>query len=423
MPFLGYANDIEVKSTVVDHTFVESVPGAICQGESYQATVVNDQLGEYDAMRLYIKRPTGTIYTYYETPPSFEGNSYIFNFTVNEDLDFVWLYGSGFRCCLTEICGWEPGPNVRVEQNLETPTYISGSQYMCRNQGTVFSTFEPNAEEYTWKVPNSSWTIEGFSGPQRTFPASEGYQVTIVPGSGVSGGNYTVSVRADLFDCDGDGFFNKSVNVVTSPLSSPVLFLNGSSDICNNPSYEYNGHGDYFASSVSGAINYSWQVTTTGGSVLLSATTGTSWGFYGNEVGTGTRIVKVRPNNACGSSASWNTYQITVHPTPSAYCPDGPEQIIVPLDYDIDYLIYPNPVDNGKLFIEATDCCLENEIMVNYEFTLSNGMGTPVPSGSSKKSINEVNISSLKDGLYYLNIVDQQREFQQQIWIEAGKKK
>lgn len=156
---------------------------------------------------------------------------------------------------------------------------ISGSTSACPGSETYTITALPDASGYTWTVSGSGTILSG----QNTTSITVDWTT--------SGGPYTVEVTPENA-CGTGGSSSINVTVLDANPAAPDTII-GPTPVCF-------GTETYMASSVTGAIGYTWSVNG-GGTVVSgqgSSTAGIDW------TTAGTWIISVTAENPCGSSTA-----------------------------------------------------------------------------------------------------------------------
>ncbi|RVT79777.1 T9SS sorting signal type C domain-containing protein [Flavobacterium sufflavum] len=188
--------------------------------------------------------------------------------------------------CNTTTCA---STTVTVTATPTIPGTITQPTNTCAStSGNTFSIAAVSgATSYTWSVTGTGWSVT--SGGTTT-------SATITIGSGVG----TVSVSAT--NACGTSLTSTTGNI--TPTSVPVTpgTITQPTNTCASAS------GNTFSiAAVSGATSYTWSVTGTGWSVTSGGTTTSATIMIGSGVGT----VSVSATNACGTSLTSTTGNIT----------------------------------------------------------------------------------------------------------------
>lgn len=281
-----------------------------------------------------------------------------------------------------------------IDVGMLPPAIINSPPEGCVNNTIAVSATQVNqAFSYTWEVPNSSYQINGISGPFVTVNGQAGSAVSLTIGSPIGGG--VVGVRANMENCVGNGFTQKALNIysTTPSLQDWISF----SSYCS-----------YQTVTVTGAIapnatSYRLEVTDMSGfPILVSNSSSPSFSF--TAMAPGNYNLGMRGVNSCG----WGPLRQIPYTTSS--CGGNPPQQQVILTAN------PNPADD---FIEVkAELNTDNPITINDEvvtdeqfkeqemkFVISSAQGgRKVYEHFTKEKSFKIDVRSIPRGQYVLAV-------------------
>ena len=196
-------------------------------------------------------------------------------------------YVAAVGTCNTTACA---SVVVNMGGTTATPGAPTGNTNVCNGSSNAYSTTgSVGATSYNWTVPGGAVINSG----QGTTSIS----VTM----GASSGNICVDATGP---CGTSAQACTFVTITTVPLAPTSI--TGTTPVCP-------GNENYSIGGVAGATGYTWSTAGAGGSITGGqGTTGLSV----NWSSSGTGVVSVTANNACGSSSA-ATFTVLVNPLPN----------------------------------------------------------------------------------------------------------
>jgi hypothetical protein len=399
---------------------IPSTPGAI----SGTSTICSGSSNTYSVNTV----PGATSYSW-TLPSGWSGTSTANSISTTSDVTSGNITVTANNTCVSSTAATL---TITVNSIPSTPGAISGTSSICSGSSNTYSvTTVPGATSYTWTLPS------GWSGTSTANSIS-------TTASSTSG---TITVTANN-TCGSSAVATLPI-IVNSIPSTPGL-ISGTSSICSGSSNPYS------VTAVSGATSYTWTLpsgwsgtsTTNSISTAASSTSGT---------------ITVTANNACGSSTA-QTLPITVNSLPtvnlnltvdtlclnsspllmSGGTPSGgiysgtgvnsgifdpttngtftitytytdgnicsntiTDNIVVESCLGInqkvinnDIVVYPNPFTNS-IFITTNE--------VYQELFIFNTLGSTVFYKQLLQKQNEIDVSELPSGVYYINILNNEK--------------
>jgi hypothetical protein len=267
---------------------------------------------------------------------------------------------------------------------LQKVTSIAGSNAMCINTTgnyTAVSTPAGLTGSFTWTTNTAGWLINGLPSPVTTTtnfvtltaPATHGVTNLCVSSStACSSVCYTIS---------------------SAMLATPTYLATNPISECSGSDVVWDINPVPYASS------YTWSSSSAGTSLTPS---GTSCDIF--VTGTGTKMIQVKANNACGSSAV-KTQGLMIKTTggcaPKRVAHEDAD-LAEPVAKENKISIYPNPAST-KLSVDISS--VESG---NYTITLYDMLGSVIVStkkvtdaGATNASID---ISAFTNGIYFLTV-------------------
>ena len=238
--------------------------------------------------------------------------------------------------------------HLLVNTNPSVSVASSGKTRICSGQSVTLSAVSSLGLSY-------QWLRNGVNIPFATLPS---YTANVT-------GDYKVLVANTGTGCSK---LSPVVNVTVNPLPLALVTASGSTSFCNGDSVllqANNGSG----------YTYQWRLN---GNPMPGAT---SVSYMAKSAGT--YKVRVRDANGCTQVSSGVVVTI-----PCRSEPENKE----PLE------VYPNPV-NGRMFVEYPG-------EMNSPFIILDSQGRTVTNGYLLNGLNEVDLSDLSDGIYFLMIPD-----------------
>ncbi len=375
----GCSNSSSQQTTVVSCT-LPGRPGTIT------ATGGNTKVCPGDSKTYSIVAISGaTSYTW--TPPtggvvtSGQGTvtvvvSYTATFTASGTLSVV----------SNNACGTSTSRTLTITRNTPaTPSTITGlSAGVCGSSGVPYSVTNVAGITYNWtfSVANASIASgQGLNGVTANFlPAYSTGQIRVTAGNACG-----ISAQRTL-----------TINAISSIPAS----ITGSATACANQFGV-----PYSTVAVAGAVSYTWTcptgghisdgVTTSASTTLTTTATSVTVNFGGS-----TGNVRVRSNNACGSS-SYRTKAITFN------CRlDGSEM-------ETNFSVYPNPTD-GAFVVEISNP--ENFTTLKIENILGQTILTKNINGESTLNIQFPN--EVSKGVYMIRLIGENAIDSKQIVLQ-----
>ena len=278
---------------------------------------------------------------------------------------------------------WNDSPYGTTNLKYYVSTNVSGSSSVLCSETRTLSAPSIVGATYTWSVNSSLLSILSGQGS---------HQVT-VQCSGSSFGQGWVEVQITT-PCSSGSSTSKKFNFWVGIPDTPGSIIG---DPSPGP-----GSVKAYQAVAAGASSMSW---------ILPYCYGCSqpWGFYSGQnstqmmanVGDSAGYVQAMGNNACGEGGVSLLYV-----TPSGGSDPCP-------------FVYPNPASEELVLEWRTDAGGEiSGETEGYEFDIYDSRGMKVLSGNSRSSLYRIDIRGLKNGLYYIHILDSKGLVRKQIKIE-----
>ena len=398
--FGSCSSSASVKITVNSITVNAGQDAVVCSGSSTQLNASSSVSG-----------------TLYEWRPA-----YALSATTGASVSSGAMVSTSYSLTVTDANGCKNTDEVLVSVSVSLTSNGGADVTICKGNSTTLN--GSGGSDYVWSpaenlddptifnpaanpTATTTFTLQAQSGPCPTLPdvvnvVVKPYTVITISGSPtICSGRSTMLSATDVSFClwsPSSGLNSETGTVVTaSPFLTTTYSVNGANEcgtsealvtvnVLPDPSLDIGGSktlckGESIALSASGASVYSWSPassldTTTGIMVNASPTVNTFYYLTGID------------DNGCKSSI--NTF-IIVYP-----CTEIEESVETSSS-----TIYPNPND-GKFFIQL------NSSPGYCELKITNAIGDIIISKKINTSLEEIDLSNQRPGIYFVKIYDQQ---------------
>jgi hypothetical protein len=318
--------------------------------------------------------------------------------SVEGDYAYVTWYSSGtlnYDCGVADFVAHYPPSGSIVGPNQ---TACSGDQvsYLASTSGTSLN----------WTLPGS-WTLVSGQGTGQIWANPNGNSGTVI----------LSFVGSDTWGCPSGA--SKSVSPYTTSGALSISSSSGPASLCESQS-------GYYTAYALGAASYSWQFTTSTGTVLASGA-GTnlgdgSSGYWIYPSGPGSFRVKVQaiPGSGCGqSNSSVGTMGVTVYASNSTHCGGGgnrtaADNAIMTFDEDLSaqgISIYPNPASK---FIHVNF----GSPVKDASIKLTSLSAEIVANVRTSAQENRLGIEHVSNGFYIIEVVNGNSILRKKIFIK-----
>ena len=274
-------------------------------------------------------------------------------------------------------CGDSPPRTLSIVKNTPaTPGAITGSNFgLCNALNKIYSITAVAGLTYNWTVPAgaSITSGQGSNSIHVNFPAGNFSGNIAVSGSNAcgAGGIRTLAVKA---------------------IPATPAVISGNVNVCANSS------GNPFSIiAIASAVNYTWTGPTgshitgngiTSASNVLTTTAVSVTVAFGTSITT----MRVKANNTC---ASGGTRSLTLIACPARIEPDAAKSIV-----------YPNPSDG--LFHLVFNSSANDDFTISVYDLLGKEVWNQVVKAEVGSNQQEINLNSLKAGVYLLTILSKE---------------